>query len=708
MTLTQPSNRRSAILLSLSLTLSLALAGCGGGSSTPAPPPAAATELTLSAVSSDASVGGAPLPLNAALNGSGTVTWQLAAGSAGTLSSTSGASVSYAPPASSSVNAVAKVTISATAGSMSKTITLNLLPDPNKPGLSLLAGSTDSPSNANASADGVGTAARFAAISGITANAAGLAYVTENLPGLVRKLRKIAPDGSVTTVLANLPFMLDPIVSASVKNPSIAPDGSLYFTQYQQSMPREVNVYYTSKLGLDGSLGTLASVRFPSFGSEVLASPDGKVYRYDSVHINRLNADGSEQLLAGSAIEFAQVDGSGAQARFSGLKYLAADNNGNLVALDQGSVRRITPAGVVTTLASFPDAPDPYSSASLAPVRIGVDGNGTVLLLYVSKDKSYYEIRKLSGSAIAPLYQVGLPNGPYDIRPLSMQVLQDGTLLLTRDTSVTRLSTDGKISILAGTEDASYATLDGDGDAARYVRPGMLAADKAGNVYSVEDVSNFYKLKIVIRKTTPAGNVSTYASADLGLNITGMLVTPAGQLMVSLVPRGGANQFGGGIYQVEAGNKFTLIAGAPGANTGKPLQQDGAGAAARFGSPTLAGVDSAGNLYVRDRVDADSGATNVRKITPQALVSTQAGLPAGLNAAPDGNVYQADALDPGLIYRIAPDGTKFLIAGGNGSRSIVLGALPGTLLPVGSIVATGPNSLALASGSAIVKLVLPK
>lgn len=695
---------RSSTLVGL---LALALAGCGGGSSAPpstAPAqPAAATELTLSAAGNDAYVGGAAVALTAALNGAGTIAWQLAAGNPGTLSAASGNNLSYTPPASSDVNAVAKVSITATSGSLSKTITLNLLPDANKPGLSLLAGNTASVANAATSVDGVGAAARFAGIWGITVDGAGNSYVTDN-NNSANLLRKIAADGSVTTVSTAALGM-----GTRNEAPTVAADGSVYFTKRGYATSREY-YYATYKLGTDGTVALLTSMitTFNGHGGDVLASPDGQIYRLHDNYIVLWRADGDDQPFAGAMFQTGALDGTGTAASFTLLTDVTVDKNGTLFALDQGSVRRITPAGVVTTLARFPVVASPTTSATAAPVRIGVDGDGNVLLLYVSQNRSYYEIRKLSGGAIVPLYQVGTPHGPYDIRPSSMAVQRDGTLLLANADSVTRLGTDGTTKLLAGTQDASYTMQDGDGDAARYVRPGLLAADADGSVYSVEDVSNFYQRKTVIRKTTAAGKVSTYATLNLGMDISGMLVTPAGQLVVSLTPPGTSNAFGGGIYQVEAGNKFTLIAGAPVVVSSTPQQKDGSGAAARFGGPALAGVDRAGNLYVRDRASAIDASTTVRKITPQAVVSTIDASPANLNAAPDGNVYQLDPATPGAIFRVTPAGVKTLIAGGDSADSVVLGALPGQLTRLLSVVPLGGNSLAVATESAILKVVLPK
>lgn len=694
------------LLTATALVCTLGLSGCGGGGSPapapPPPPPAPATTLTLSATA-DAVVGGAPVALSATLNGAGTVTWQLASDNAGTLSATTGATVNYVPPATSGAYAVAKVAVTATSGSLSKTMALNLLPDPKRPGLYLLAGETAT--IGTVSTDGAGTAARFDEISGISADTAGNVYVTES-SNRIRSVRKVAVDGRVTT-LTSLP-------SGGVRNvwfaPSAAADGSVYFTE-RRPLTSRLDTHDTYKVEPGGKLVYLTSMdtTFNGHGGQVLASPDGRIYRLHDYSIAIWQADGKDITLAGAAIDSGNQDGTGGAARFTKLQDVAAAPDGTLFALDLGSVRQITPAGVVTTLASVPTA-NPGAPAALAPSKITVDGSGNVLLLYVGQDPSYFEIRKLSGGAVVPLHRVGVPGGQYDIRPTQMTAQRDGAILLARKNSVMRLGTDGKLRPLAGSDDAPYAALDGDGGAARYARPGLLAADAAGNIYSVEDVGHIDKLSNVIRKTTPAGQASTYATLNLGMNISGMAVTPAGQLIVSLVPPLDSRQLGGAVYQVGAGNQFTLLAGAPGPNTGTPLQQDGSGAAARFGAPVLAGADAEGNLYLRDRVAADAPATTVRKLTPQGVVSTVASLPAGLGSAPDGNYYRADAIR-GSILRVTPAGVTTVVAG-NGAVNVLNGAtvpgpLPGELADIRSVIPLGTNTLAVATGTAILRVVLP-
>jgi len=101
MSMYKPSGALRATLGTFALGLMLAACGGGGGGATSAPATPvtpAATELTLGTTASDVASGGAAVTLTATLNGTGTVSWALAAGNPGTLSATTGASVNYTPP----------------------------------------------------------------------------------------------------------------------------------------------------------------------------------------------------------------------------------------------------------------------------------------------------------------------------------------------------------------------------------------------------------------------------------------------------------------------------------------------------------------------------------------------------------------------------------------------------------------------------------
>lgn len=700
MSISYRAGLRAAACTLLSATL---LSACGGGgSSTPAQPAqpaqAAATELTLTSSGTSTTAGGAAVTLNAGLNGAGSVNWALAAGSPGALSATSGASVSYTPPAS--FTGVTAVTISATSGNLSKSIVLQLAPS--APGLSLLAG-TVTPGNANI--DGRGTAARFSSIRALATDGSGAIYTSDTTQAGRAVIRKISADGAVSTLNADLSALP---ITASINALTPLADGSLYFSDVQQShLSSSVYKATTSfrKLDASGKLSTLGVVDDGSMISwQLIAAPDGTLYVRDSTAVYLLGADGSRRLLAGAsaALTTADVDGTGADARFYGIRQFRVAPNGNLYVLDYFGLRQVSPAGVVTTLLT-------QAADSTAAFDLSLDQQGNPLLLSTAKAGKTNTISKFSNGTLSTLYTVGAADSA-DGQYLNLLLgMADGAVITTDGVSLRRAGTDGKTVVLAGVRSDTYDSMaDGQGAQARLVNPGLLAADRDGNIYAVEN-AGAVATPIMIRKITPAGAVSTYATSNLPGYISGMVMTPANTLVVSI--RSGSD-FGGGLYQVGQGGGFTLIAG--GVFYGAPLQQlDGQGSAAVFGRPTLAGVDKDGNLYVSDQSQTYSDTYTIRKVTPLGAVTTVASLPAGLNAAADGNVYQVNAAGTGApgnaIIRVAPDGTRTVLAGVETGSSFtnLPGPLPALLYQVRGVAPLGGKVFAVAAGHGIYTLVLP-
>ena len=81
----------------------------------------------------------------------------------------------------------------------------------------------------------------------------------------------------------------------------------------------------------------------------------GNVYVADTGNgtIRKVTSVGVVTTFAGTAEKFGSTDGTGAAAEFNNPEGIAVDGAGNLYVSDTGNdtIRKITPAGVVTTLA---------------------------------------------------------------------------------------------------------------------------------------------------------------------------------------------------------------------------------------------------------------------------------------------------------------------------------------------------------------------
>src|SRR5437870_3963872 len=105
------------------------------------------------------------------------------------------------------------------------------------------------------------------------------------------------------------------------------------------------------RIGGSGSAdGTGNAARF-NFPTGVAFDNSGNVYVADTYNntVRKINPAGLVTTLAGSAGEFGSADGIGTAAGFSGPQAVAVDGSGNVYVTDfsNSTIRKITPAGVV-------------------------------------------------------------------------------------------------------------------------------------------------------------------------------------------------------------------------------------------------------------------------------------------------------------------------------------------------------------------------
>ncbi len=464
----------------------------------------------------------------------------------------------------------------AACGSGSSTVPATPEPPPPKIesriGFNLVAGGSWSDKGA---VDGPLAVAKFNWPANLARDGAGNLYIADSGNNTIRKL---SPAGQVSTV-AEIKS-----VDGTLPNPGFTAIESM-------GVDAAGNVYVASfgllrKFGTDGKVttlasggkaeapvdGPLASARFFSMDS-IAVDPAGNIYVSDQSRIRKISAAGMVSTLAGRVGGFGTRDGVGSAAEFFAPNHLTADANGNVYVGDGFAVRKITAAGAVTTLAGVANQRG-FADGSGAQARfrlmtaIAVDGDGVV---YVADD--------------------------------------DGG-------AVRRISPDGVVRTIAGALDA-YGSTNGLGSAARFGSARGLAVDADGKLI-VADTS-FHAL----RKIDADGRVTTFAGGKIveppgtdGVgaaarfnNITGVTADKGGNYYVA----DGSNCL---IRKITATGATSVLAGA----VGECSVLDGVGAAARFENIGDLTIDGGGNLYVND------GKT-VRKISPAGVVSTVAGKP---------------------------------------------------------------------------------
>lgn len=212
--------------------------------------------------------------------------------------------------------------------------------------LSVFAGSYD----VAGTLDGTGTAAEFITPAGLGFDSQGNLYVSDVE---ANNIRKITPAGVVTTFLGGLSFpfgfVFDPSDNLYVAD-SYA-NKILYVTAQGAA-----SVYAGS--GAAGSAdGTGAAASF-SFPCDLALDAQGDLYVTDDVNntIRKIAPGGVVTTLAGTAGVTGGADGTGPSAQFNYPFGIVLDGDGNLIVSDEGNstLRRVTPAGVVTTIAGSP------------------------------------------------------------------------------------------------------------------------------------------------------------------------------------------------------------------------------------------------------------------------------------------------------------------------------------------------------------------
>jgi sugar lactone lactonase YvrE len=446
---------------------------------------------------------------------------------------------------------------------------------------------------------------------------------------------------------------------------------------------------------LAGDLGGYGNLDGPGSAARfcqpkgVVCDASGNAWVVDGSNhsIRKIAPDGTVSTFAGSPGVSGSADGTGASARFQYPDSLALDGSGNLYVSDTSNhtIRKITPAGAVTTLAGSPGQPGAVNgNGSNArfnyPRGLAVDGAGN---LFVA-DRGNHAIRKVTPSGevstfAGTLGQSGFAEGAEGVarlyHPVGLTMDGSGNLFVadTDNNSIRKITSGGVVSTFAGTSQGGH--VDDTGAAARFLVPTGIAIDPAGNLFVSEGVDT-------IRKVTPSAEVTTLAGA---FNQEGASDGPggsarfyypaglawdaaAGRLLV-------ADSYNDSIRTVTPGGLVGTLAGSP------PLKgsQDGLGSAARFNVPMGVAADSTGQLFV-----AEMANETIRKVALDGTVSTFVGS-AGQNGDADGTGSAARFRYP---QGVALDGAgNLLICEAGGARirkvspagvvSTLAGAYPG-------------------------------
>lgn len=530
--------------------------------------------------------------------------------------------------------------------------------------------------------DGDAAQATFACPFGLTTDSARNLYVTDAQGYSVRQItpagvvgtlaREIrSPGGIARDQFGNL-YVADTINDAIVQ---ISPSGAVsdfvrFYKEYTYSSPVGVtidtagNLYVAGrgkhvilKISSSGAVTSLAgtagiegaadghgsAARFKTpFG--VAIDANGNLYVSDEGNhtIRRITAAGTVTTLAGAPGVAGAVDGIGAAARFRNPSGIAIGMDGNLYVVDNGNrrVRMVTPEGTVSTVAGAISAvaggyatPDSFED----PYGIAVDSAG---ILYVS-DCGNHTISKLVLNEQAGLVTV---TPPPSVFPAS-----------------------GIVTTLAGKVDQMGA-VDGQGSAARFNEPGLLIVDHAGNII----VGDGWPSNL-LRKVSPSGAVTTLAGTQ-------------GSWHTSTDGVGSQASFDGfrGLAIDGAGNIYTPGTGTVGGTSIGLRKITPAGSVTTIDVPIYGGhplraivADAAGDIYAIDnsRIDkirmspmevsvfaGDLSSFDPRKHFDGAPDLARFDGPIGIVVDTHGNIFVTDTANL-VIRKISPEGFVTTFAG---------------------------------------------
>jgi uncharacterized protein (TIGR03437 family) len=277
----------------------------------------------------------------------------------------------------------------------------------------------------------------------------------------------------------------------------------------------------------DGGPATAAALNDPR---GLAVDSTGGVYISDSANyrVRRVSAAGIIATVAGNGnMAFSGDGGQAIVASFSDVTSAALDSAGNLYVADASNrrVRRITPAGIVTTVAgtgiqgNSGDGGQGIYATLNRPFAVALDAAGN---LYIC-DSSNQNIRRVNlasgiittyaGNGLAAFFGDGGPATAASLQfPLGVAVDKSGNLYIADagNNCIRRVSPSGAIVTVAG--NGNRAGFSGDGAAASSALlniPSDIAVDGLGNLF-IADAGN----NRVRRVDGVSGIISTIAGGD--------------------------------------------------------------------------------------------------------------------------------------------------------------------------------------------------
>jgi RHS repeat-associated protein len=267
--------------------------------------------------------------------------------------------------------------------------------------------------------------------------------------------------------------------------------------------------------------------------------------------------------------------------------------------------------------------------------------------------------------------------------PHGLALSDDGTLYVSDELNnrVIRLTTSGKVELVAGTGTADYTGDGGPATSATLNQPLGIALANDGTLYIAERVNQ------VVRRVHPDGTIDTFAGHGSPAEGNGdggqakdatfgephaIAIGQDGTIFIADAQFPAVRRVGtDGVIQTVLGNGRSGSSG-----------DGGPGTKAQIVDPLGLAIGPDGSLYVADFHDA-----RVRRLSTDGIVSTAAGTgtagdsgdgaaataaqlnaPHTIDVGPDGSIYIADEGNH-RVRKVTPDGVIHALAGGGTQRA---------------------------------------
>lgn len=368
-------------------------------------------------------------------------------------------------------------------------------------------------------ADGAGAQARFSYPDALAIDAAGMIHVSDSY-----RIRTVNAAGEVRTHEAATRALSD-VVGELYGQPMYVlrlPTGLAF--DRDGNLVISVSGYPVRKV-------TPAGIRQDtglSAHTAVAADREGRLYGFSDCTLYRMEAAGQVGVLAGAATRRGPVDGPGDQASFGTANgcdaRIAVDGAGNVFVTDayNDSVRKVTPGGVVSTvagkaaMAGLQDGAGAAARFDEGARDLAFDGRDSLYLVQESK------VRKVTRAGVVST--LNLPEkdaGGHPVTYFTGGMAHGGSLVGVANRVVYLADENGGLRALAGSPTSAHRA-DGTGAQAGFGIIRGVARDGAGNFYLLDGYDLFAAPLDVfpatslnrIRKLTPGGVVTTLYAAD--------------------------------------------------------------------------------------------------------------------------------------------------------------------------------------------------